>query len=113
HDACHLVHAQKVQNQPRKLLELIPGLNLIPLKESTICCGAAGSYNLTQPEMADQLGQRKLNNILDTGAEIVISGNVGCTLQIDSKLRQSHQPLWVAHPMELLDLSYRGQKPAF
>ncbi|HAH49346.1 heterodisulfide reductase-related iron-sulfur binding cluster [Gimesia sp.] len=113
HDACHLVHAQKVQNQPRKLLELIPGLNLIPLNESTICCGAAGSYNLTQPEMADQLGKRKLKNILDTGAQIVISGNVGCTLQIDSKLRQSHQPLWVAHPMELLDLSYRGQKPAF
>lgn len=113
HDACHLVHAQKVQNQPRKLLELIPGLNLIPLNESTICCGAAGSYNLTQPEMADQLGKRKLKNILDTGAQIVISGNVGCTLQIDSKLRQSHQPLWVAHPMELLDLSYRGQKPSF
>ena len=63
--------------------------------------------------MADQLGKRKLKNILDTGAQIVISGNVGCTLQIDSKLRQSHQPLWVAHPMELLDLSYRGQKPAF
>ncbi|HAW28887.1 MAG TPA: hypothetical protein DCY03_12335, partial [Planctomycetaceae bacterium] len=80
---------------------------------TTICCGAAGSYNLTQPEMADQLGKRKLNNILKTGAEIVISGNVGCTLQIDSKLRQSQQPLWVAHPMELLDLSYRGQKPSF
>ena len=112
HDACHLVHAQKVQNQPRKLLELIPGLTLIPLDESTICCGAAGSYNLTQPEMADQLGKRKLNNIMKTGAEVVISGNVGCTLQIDSKLRQARKPLWVAHPMELLDLSYRKQKPA-
>ncbi|QDV50401.1 (Fe-S)-binding protein [Gimesia fumaroli] len=111
HDACHLVHAQKVQNQPRKLLELVPGLELIPLNESTICCGAAGSYNLTQPEMADQLGQRKLKNILDTGANVVISGNVGCTLQIDSKLRQAHKPLWVAHPMEILDLSYRNQKP--
>lgn len=111
HDACHLVHAQKVQNQPRKLLELVPGLTLIPLNESTICCGAAGSYNLTQPEMADQLGQRKLKNILDTGADVVISGNVGCTLQIDSQLRQAHKPLWVAHPMEILDLSYRNQKP--
>lgn len=111
HDACHLVHAQKVQNQPRKLLDLVPGLELIPLNESTICCGAAGSYNLTQPEMADQLGQRKLNNILDTGAEVVISGNVGCTLQIDSQLRQAKKPLWVAHPMEILDLSYRNQKP--
>lgn len=111
HDACHLVHAQKIQNQPRKLLELVPGLELIPLNESTICCGAAGSYNLTQPEMADQLGQRKLKNILDTGADVVISGNVGCTLQIDSQLRQAHKPLWVAHPMEILDLSYRNQKP--
>ncbi|QDU49918.1 Lactate utilization protein A [Gimesia panareensis] len=111
HDACHLVHAQKVQNQPRKLLELIPGLTLVPLEESTICCGAAGSYNLTQPEMADQLGKRKLKNILDTGADVVISGNVGCTLQIDSQLRQAKKPLRVAHPMELLDLSYRKQKP--
>lgn len=110
HDACHLVHAQKVQNQPRKLLELVPGLTLIPLNESTICCGAAGSYNLTQPEMADQLGNRKLENILATDAEVVISGNVGCTLQIDSKLRQARKPLWVAHPMEILDLSYRNQK---
>lgn len=112
HDACHLVHAQKIQNQPRKLLELVPGLTLVPLKESTICCGAAGSYNLTQPEMADQLGNRKLKNILDTKADIVISGNVGCTLQIDSQLRQAHKPLWVAHPMEILDLSYRNQKPS-
>lgn len=112
HDACHLVHAQKIQNQPRKLLELIPGLTLVPLNESTICCGAAGSYNLTQPEMADQLGKRKLKNILDTKVDVVISGNVGCTLQIDSQLRQARQPLWVAHPMEILDLSYRNQKPS-
>ncbi|MFH1303807.1 MAG: heterodisulfide reductase-related iron-sulfur binding cluster [Planctomycetota bacterium] len=112
HDACHLVHAQKVQNQPRKLLELVPGLTLVPLNESTICCGAAGSYNLTQPKMADQLGKRKLENILNTKADVVISGNVGCTLQIDSQLRQAHKPLWVAHPMEILDLSYRNQKPA-
>ncbi|MDF1746261.1 MAG: hypothetical protein P1V19_21350, partial [Gimesia sp.] len=63
-----------------------------------------------QPEMADQLGKRKLENILATGAEVVISGNVGCTLQIDSQLRQARKPLYVAHPMELLDLSYRNQK---
>ncbi len=64
HDACHLVHAQKIQNQPRQLLEMVPGLTLVPLNESTICCGAAGSYNLTQPEMADQLGKRKLKTCL-------------------------------------------------
>ncbi len=111
HDACHLVHAQQVRDQPRKLLELIPELELVPLAESEICCGAAGSYNLTEPEMADQLGRRKRENILRTGAEIVVTGNAGCSLQIQSMLRSAKRPLWVAHPMDLLDLSYRGLAP--
>jgi glycolate oxidase iron-sulfur subunit len=106
HDACHLVHAQKIRAQPRQLLEMIPGLELIPLAESDICCGAAGSYNLSEPEMADRLGARKIQNILDTGAQAVISGNAGCTLQLISTLRQNGTPLPVYHPMELLDMSY-------
>src|SRR5439155_699385 len=65
HDACHLCHGQQIRKQPRQLLEMIPGLELVPLVESEICCGAAGSYNLTQPEMAERLGQRKIRNILD------------------------------------------------
>ncbi|MDA1214951.1 MAG: heterodisulfide reductase-related iron-sulfur binding cluster, partial [Planctomycetota bacterium] len=81
HDACHLAHAQKVREQPRDLLAQIPGLELVPLVESDICCGAAGSYNLTEPEMSDRLSQRKLNNIINTGAEILVSANAGCTLQ--------------------------------
>lgn len=107
HDACHLCHAQKIREQPRELLGLVPGLELVPLVESEICCGAAGSYNLTQGEMADQLASRKLKNILATGAESVIMGNAGCSLQIQASLRQAGSSIWVAHPMEILDLSYR------
>eukprot|EP00456_Euglypha_rotunda_P035721 TRINITY_DN274_c0_g1_i3.p1 TRINITY_DN274_c0_g1~~TRINITY_DN274_c0_g1_i3.p1 ORF type:complete len:448 (-),score=94.97 TRINITY_DN274_c0_g1_i3:405-1748(-) len=111
HDACHLCHAQKIREQPRDLLALVPGLKLVPLAESEICCGAAGSYNLTEPEMADRLADRKLKNILATGAKALISGNAGCSLQIQAALRQAAAPIWVAHPMEILDLSYRGLKP--
>ncbi|MCA9081736.1 MAG: 4Fe-4S dicluster domain-containing protein, partial [Planctomycetaceae bacterium] len=73
HDACHLCHAQQIRVQPRRLLQSIPGLTLVPLAESEICCGAAGSYNLTEPEMSDRLGRRKLDNILASGAEVVVS----------------------------------------
>lgn len=111
HDACHLCHAQKIREQPRELLAMIPGLKLIPLPESEICCGAAGSYNLTEGEMADRLADRKLRNIVSTGARAVIMGNAGCSLQIQAALREAKQPIWVAHPMELLDMSYRGVKP--
>ncbi len=111
HDACHLVHAQQIRQQPRKLLSMIPGLELVSLAEADICCGAAGSYNLTEPEMADRLGQRKLENILDTEVQAVITGNAGCSLQIQAKLRQAGHNLWVAHPMDILDLSYRNLKP--
>lgn len=112
HDACHLCHAQKIREQPRELLSLVPGLELVPLAESEICCGAAGSYNLTQPEMAAQLGQRKLENILRTKAQAVITANAGCSLQLQMQLRQAGHDLWVAHPMDVLDLSYRQQQPA-
>lgn len=111
HDACHLCHAQRIREQPRDLMALVPGLKLIPLAESEICCGAAGSYNLTEPEMADRLADRKLKNILATGAQAVISGNAGCSLQIQAAIKQTGKPIWVAHPMEILDLSYRGLKP--
>ena len=109
HDACHLCHAQKIREQPRELLALVPGLELVPLAESEICCGAAGSYNLTEGQMADQLANRKLKNILATGAEAVIMGNAGCSLQIQAALRQAESLIWVAHPMEILDLSYSGR----
>ena len=111
HDACHLVHAQKIREQPRNLLALVPGLELIPLVESEICCGAAGSYNLTEPEMSDRLAERKLSHILATKPQAVITGNAGCSLQIQASIRKAGHKIWVAHPMEILDLSYRRQAP--
>ncbi len=88
HDACHLCHGQQIRKPPRQLLEMIPGLQLLPLAESEICCGAAGSYNLTQPEMAERLGRRKAQHILATGADAVFSANVGCLIQIGRYLRR-------------------------
>jgi glycolate oxidase iron-sulfur subunit len=108
HDACHLCHGQQIRQQPRQLLEMIPGLELVPLAESEICCGAAGSYNLTEPEMAERLGQRKARHILATGAKAVFSSNVGCLLQIHRYLRRQHADLEVAHPVDALWASYRG-----
>jgi glycolate oxidase iron-sulfur subunit len=111
HDACHLVHAQRVREQPRTLLALVPGLELVPLAESEVCCGAAGSYNLMEPEMSDRLSERKLRNILACDVQAVITGNAGCSLQIQAAVRRSARRMWVAHPMDLLDLSYRRQPP--
>ncbi len=111
HDACHLCHGQQIRKPPRQLLEMIPGLQLVPLPESEICCGAAGSYNLTQPEMAERLGERKARHILATGAEAVFAGNVGCLLQVARYLRKQRPDVWVAHPVDALWASYRGAKP--
>ncbi len=111
HDACGLSHAQKIRQPPRQLLQMIPGLELVPLPESEHCCGAAGSYNLTQPEMSEQLGLRKARNILDTGAQAVFTGNVGCLLQIARYLREQQLDMWVAHPVDALWASYSGQSP--
>jgi len=111
HDACHLGHAQAITAAPRRLLSKIPGLMLRELPETELCCGSAGTYNLNQPDMADRLSRRKLQNILSTGAEIVLAANAGCLLQIGSEIRQNGHPLLVMHPMELLDLSYREEQP--
>ena len=109
HDACHLCHAQQIRSQPRALLGMIPGLRLVPLEESEICCGAAGTYNLTQPEMSERLGRRKMDHIEATGAEMVATGNVGCILQIARKVKERGKPIEVVHPVDLLDRAYRGK----
>ena len=99
--------AQQIREQPRALLGQIPGLKLVPLMESEICCGAAGSYNLTEPEMADRLGRRKAEHILSTQADCVITANAGCSLQIQAMLRErGHEEVPVVHPMELLAQAY-------
>jgi glycolate oxidase iron-sulfur subunit len=108
HDACHLAHAQKVTAEPRKLLAAIAGLKLVPLPESDMCCGAAGTYNLTQPEMATQLADRKLRNIAATGALTCATGNVGCAMHIGSEAVARGQRVRVVHPVELLHRAVFG-----
>jgi len=111
HDACHLLHAQKIREAPRRLLAQVPGLELRDLPETELCCGAAGTYNLTQPEMSARLSERKLANIKSTAARVAITSNAGCALQIAREARDQHERLAVVHPMEVLDWSYRAVKP--
>jgi glycolate oxidase iron-sulfur subunit len=109
HDACHLAHAQKVTAAPRKLLAQVPGLKLVPLPDCDMCCGAAGTYNLTQPEMSSQLAERKLENVQSTGAQICITGNVGCAMQIQSAAEAHGRTLAVLHPVEVLHQAVFGK----
>jgi glycolate oxidase iron-sulfur subunit len=102
HDACHLAHGQRVRAEPRALLARIPGLRLVELPDSDLCCGSAGVYNLLEPEMADRLLALKLDRIAETGAAVVAAGNPGCALQIAKGARQRGLRLEVRHPVELL-----------
>ena len=111
HDACHLAHAQKVRQQPRNIIGQIPGVELVDLPESDMCCGAAGTYNLTETEMADQLSNRKLGNIRETGASIVLTANSGCLMQIDRERRVQDQSVRVMHPMDLIYCAYKHKSP--
>ena len=109
HDACHLSHAQGVRNPPRELLGQIPGLELAPIKDADTCCGSAGIYNLVRPEAARELGDKKASNIAATGAELVVTGNPGCLLQVtDALRRQGEDTLPTGHTIELLDASLTG-----
>jgi len=107
HDSCHLCHGQKITAQPRELLRRIPGLKLVDLPESSWCCGSAGIYNITQPEMAGELLRRKLGHIKSTGAQVVATANPGCLLQIINGARDEGLTLRVAHPITLLAEAYR------
>ncbi len=110
HDACHLAHAQGVRKQPRQTLKQIPGIDVKEIREAEICCGSAGIYNMVEPEPAAELGERKANNILKTGARIIVTSNPGCMLQIQSSLKKmGHGGLPMAHPVEVLDASLRGE----
>ena len=109
HDACHLQHAQGVREQPRRLLAGIPSLEVAEIPEASLCCGSAGVFNLLQPETASQLGSRKVDNLLTTGAQAVASANPGCLLQLISGLRRRGLKTMPAfHMVELLDASISG-----
>jgi glycolate oxidase iron-sulfur subunit len=110
-DACHLAHAQLIISAPRRLLAAIPGLTLREMNESSLCCGSAGIYNVTQPAMASRLGTRKVENALATGAEIIATANPGCALQIAAGLRKVGSTVRVAHVVELIDESYAAYNP--
>jgi len=102
HDACHLAHAQGVRAQPRQLLRSIPELELLEPKEWELCCGSAGIYNLTRPDAAAELGARKAEHLIATGADAIAAANPGCTLQIAAHLKRKGHPLPLLHPMQLL-----------
>ena len=108
HDACHLAHAQGVKDPPRELLNRVQGLTVKPLPEADICCGAAGTYNLSQPKMAVDLAERKINNIKSTGATICAMGNVGCAMQIQSEADRMGVDIKVVHPVNILRQAYLG-----
>ena len=107
HEACHLCHGQKITRQPRQVLTAIPGLKLVELPESTWCCGSAGIYNITQPEMSQKLLGRKISNIEKTGAAVVASANPGCSSQLQAGLRQANKAWRIVHPISLLAEAYR------
>jgi glycolate oxidase iron-sulfur subunit len=108
HDACHLAHAQGIRAEPRKLLRSIEGLELVEIPEGELCCGSAGTYNIEQPDIANQLGERKARSIIATGAQVIATGNIGCFTQIQTHLRRLGKEIPVYHTMELLDKAYAG-----
>ncbi|MEM9150737.1 MAG: (Fe-S)-binding protein [Cyanobacteria bacterium P01_F01_bin.3] len=111
-DACHLLHGQKISRQPRQLLKEIPGITLREPIDAALCCGSAGVYNMLQPEIAEELGQMKATNLVNTGATLIASSNPGCSLQIKQALEKQGQRVMLKHPMQLLDLSIRNERLA-
>lgn len=111
HDACHLCHAQQIRSEPRRLLRAIPGLELVELDDGERCCGSAGTYNIDQPEIAEELGQMKADAVRRTGADLVALGNIGCMVQIRTHLNGNGAgaPPPVMHTVQILSLAYAGK----
>jgi glycolate oxidase iron-sulfur subunit len=111
-EPCHLAHAQRITAQPRKLLAAIPGLTFAEMKESSLCCGSAGIYNLIRRDMANDLGDRKAQHVIETPATDVITANPGCAMQLRTSLRRNGSPIRVRHIVEILDEAYGGEETA-
>lgn len=103
---CHLLHAQKISREPEELMASIPDLTLLPLADREECCGGAGVYGITHPELGGAIGRDKVRAILETGARLVATGNPGCMMQIGAGLKMEGSTVEVVHPVELTDLSY-------
>jgi glycolate oxidase iron-sulfur subunit len=112
-DPCHLVHGQKVHQQPRQVLKMIPGVELVEMKESDWCCGSAGVYNLTHPDISEEALGWKVRHIVDSGAQLVASANPGCVLQIGMGLQRAGHDIPIVHVMDLLGWAYgdESQRP--
>ncbi|HEY0263960.1 MAG TPA: heterodisulfide reductase-related iron-sulfur binding cluster [Granulicella sp.] len=109
HDACHLRHAQSIFEEPRALLSAVPSLDVVDVEEATLCCGSAGVYNLLHPDPANELGDRKVDRLLATKAEALVSANPGCLIQLMNGLRRRGlEAMPTFHMVELLDASIRG-----
>ncbi len=108
-DACHLVHGQGIRNQPRQLLRAIPGLELVEMMDSDVCCGSAGIYNLTHPDVSTQLLDQKMEHLLATGARAVVAPNPGCSMQLAYGARRKGVELQQLHVVDLLDRAYGHQ----
>ena len=111
-EPCHLAHAQRITQQPRSILGSIPGLELTEMRESSLCCGSAGIYNVIRREMADELGDRKASHIKDTGASVVVTANPGCAMQLRTSLARNGIVADVRHVAEVLDEAYGGERSA-
>jgi glycolate oxidase iron-sulfur subunit len=109
-DACHMLHGQKISLEPRRLLRQIPNIQLRESVDASLCCGSAGIYNILQPEVGNELGEMKVTNLTDTGAQLIASANVGCITQIRKHLKLQNKNILLMHPMELLDYSIQGKK---
>jgi len=102
-DPCHLIHGQKISQPPRLLLELVPGLDIRPLNEAEMCCGSAGTFNITQPKLSLQVLQRKMDNIKRSGADTVVTSNIGCMIQLERGAEMNGMNLRVCHIVDILD----------
>lgn len=109
HDACHLAHAQGIREQPRSIIKDIPGLEIVPMANSDRCCGSAGIYNLTQPEMAEAILENKMKNVPEN-AEMIIMGNPGCMLQMSLGAKKHGNNQKIVHTVQLLDWSYKQEE---
>jgi glycolate oxidase iron-sulfur subunit len=112
HDACHMLHGQGIQAEPRSLLRRIPHVRILEATEAGVCCGSAGIYNLVQPAEAAELGRIKASDLAGTGADLAVSANIGCTLQIRRHMEELPAPLPVRHPVQLLAASALSRTPA-
>ena len=109
-DSCHLRHGQKVIKQPRQLLKSIPGLELVELQAPDRCCGSAGVYNIAEADTASQVLDAKMADIAGTGADLIVTSNTGCQLQLMAGVRRAGLAAKVMHVVEVLDLSYRHER---